>query len=133
MKIVIVGCGQIGLAIIKSLLNEKHDVLAIDSNPAVVEHVINSLDVMGICDKGVTYTKLKEAGVDKADIFIAMTDSDEINMETCSVAKAMGARHTIARIRGNEYNEPGKPCVHKRTLPHFYGHKPRKIDGGSGL
>ena len=82
MKIVIVGCGQIGLAIIKSLLNEKHDVLAIDSNPAVVENVINSLDVMGICDKGVTYTKLKEAGVDKSDIFIAMTDSDEINTHT---------------------------------------------------
>lgn len=106
MKIVIVGCGQIGLAIIKSLLNERHEVLAIDSNPAVVEDVVNGFDVMGICDKGVTYTKLKEAGVDKTDIFIAMTDSDEINMETCFVAKSMGARHTIARIRGNEYNEP---------------------------
>lgn len=104
MKIIIVGGGKVGKTIIESMLKEKHEVILVDNDPAVVGNVTNLYDVMGICANGTEYEKLLEAGADKADLFIAVTGSDELNMLSCFAAKKIGARHTVARVRNSEYN-----------------------------
>lgn len=104
MKIIIVGGGKVGKTIIESMLKEKHEVILVDNDPAVIGNVTNLYDVMGICANGTEYEKLLEAGADKADLFIAVTGSDELNMLSCFAAKKIGARHTVARVRNSEYN-----------------------------
>lgn len=104
MRVVVVGCGKIGHAIIGSLLKERHDVLCIDSDPAVISEITNSYDVMAICGNGISHGVLKEAGIEKTELFIAVTGSDEFNMLSCLAAKKLGAKHTVARIRNSEYN-----------------------------
>ncbi len=105
MKIIIVGCGKIGSAIIESLVGEGHDITAIDSNSKVVDEVSNIYDVMCVCGNGVDYDTLSEAEVSKAELIISVTNSDEINMLICYIAKKMGAAHTVARVRNPEYND----------------------------
>lgn len=105
MKIIIVGCGKIGTSILESLVGEGNDVVAIDDSPAVIEEIGNTYDVMCVCGNGADTETLEEAGVSKADLFVAVTNSDELNMIACFVAERMGARHTIARIRKPEYND----------------------------
>ena len=105
MKIIIVGCGLIGETIIESLVAEKHDVIAIDQDLAVVQRISDTYDVMGVCASGTEYASLKEAGVESAELFIAVTGSDELNMLSCFVANRMGAKYTVARIRDLENNE----------------------------
>ena len=104
MKIMIVGCGKVGLAITKSLIAEGHDITVVDSDPAVISQITNIYDVMAICGSGTDYEALKEAEVDTAELFIAVTGSDEFNMLSCFLAKKMGATNTMARIRNPEYN-----------------------------
>ncbi len=105
MKIIVVGCGKIGRILIESLALEGHDVVAVDSDDIVVSDITNAYDVMGVCGNGVDSETLDEAGVANADMFIAMTGSDEFNMLSCFMAKKMGASHTISRIRNPEYND----------------------------
>jgi len=105
MKIIVVGCGKIGTTILSSLLKEGHEVVAIDKSDAAIAEMNNVYDVMGVCGSGTDSNTLLEAGVDKTDMFVAVTDSDEMNMLSCFIAKKMGARHTIARIRDPEYND----------------------------
>lgn len=103
MKIVIVGAGKVGVALTRHLAVE-NKVTVIDQNPHLVENIINIYDVMGVCGNGASYDVQKEADVEQADLLIATTSSDEINILTCLVAKKMGVRHTIARIRNPEYS-----------------------------
>ena len=105
MKILVVGCGKIGTTIVDSLSAEGHDVTAIDSAPAALEEITNIYDVMGVCGNGADHDVLREADAAHADLFVAVTDSDESNMLSCFLARAMGAKHTIARIRNPEYND----------------------------
>lgn len=105
MKIIIFGCGKIGATIIQSLAGEGHDIVALDKDSAVVEEVSNLYDVMGICGMGVDSDTMNEAGVEDAELFVAVTGSDELNMLACFLARKMGAKHTIARIRTPEYND----------------------------
>lgn len=105
MNIIVVGCGKIGTAIISELTGEGHDVTAIDNNAAILNEVTNIYDVMSICGNGADCGTLEEAQVDKADLFVSVTDSDELNMLSCFLAQKMGAGHTIARIRNPEYND----------------------------
>lgn len=105
MKIIVVGCGKIGTTIVSSLVLEGHDVIAVDNQPAVISEITNIYDVMGVCGNGADYDTLAEAGVDKVDLFVASTGSDELNMLSCFVAGRMGASHTIAKISNPEYNE----------------------------
>lgn len=105
MKIVVVGCGKIGTSILESLVGEGNDVVAIDASPAVIEEISNIYDVMCVCGNGADTETLLEAGVSKAELFIAVTQSDELNMLSCFVAQRMGAKQTIARIRNPEYND----------------------------
>lgn len=105
MKIIIFGCGKTGTTIIQSLSGEGHDIIAMDKNPATVEEVSNLYDVMGLCGMGVDSETMAEAGVEDAELFVAVTGSDELNMLACFLARKMGAKHTIARIRTPEYND----------------------------
>ena len=114
MKIIIVGCGKIGVSIIESLIGEGSDVVVVDSSPSVIEEVGNVYDVMTVCGNGADIETLKEAGVPKADLFVAVTHSDELNMLACFVAERMGAKHTIARIRNPEYNDKSPDFLSKQ-------------------
>lgn len=105
MRVIVVGCGKIGRAILESMQEERHDILAIDSNPDVIEQIANTFDVMAICGNATSREMLLSAGVAKTDLFIAVTQSDEVNMLSCFLAKRMGAKYTVARIRETEYND----------------------------
>ncbi len=105
MKIIIVGCGKIGITLLSSLSSEGHDVLGIDTDPAVIDSITNTFDVMGVCGNGADCSVLKEAGAETTELFIAVTDSDELNMLSCFIAGKLGASHTVARIRNPEYND----------------------------
>ncbi len=105
MRIIVVGCGKIGISILSSLVGEGNDVVAIDASPKVIEEIGNIYDVMCVCGSGTDCETLSEAGADKAELFVAVTGSDEFNMLSCFLAARMGAKHTIARIRNPEYND----------------------------
>ena len=102
MRIVIVGAGKVGWALTQHLSAE-NQVTVIDQRAELIDNVINIYDVMGICGNGASYEIQQEAEVDKADLLIATTSSDEVNIVACLVAKKMGVQHTIARIRNPEY------------------------------
>ena len=103
MKIVIIGSGKVGRAIVEHISKEGHDLCVIDKNTKVVEELINSFDISGVLGNGASYEIQKKAEVDKADIVITTTSSDEVNILACLVAKKLGAKNTIARIRNHEY------------------------------
>ena len=102
MNIIIVGAGKVGLALTQQLSTENR-VTVIDESPQLIENIINIYDVMGVCGNGASYEVQKEAEVGRADLLIATASSDEINILACLVAKKLGVRHTIARIRNPEY------------------------------
>ncbi len=105
MRIVIAGAGRVGSNIVKDLSEEGHDITVIDKDPQVVESIVNNYDVLGICGNCATFDIQKEAGVDKSDLFITVTPSDELNVMCCMIAKKIGTRHTIARVRNPEYSK----------------------------
>jgi trk system potassium uptake protein TrkA len=102
MRIVIVGAGKVGVALTQHLSVE-NKVTVIDQNARLVDNIINIHDVMGVCGNGASYAVQKEADVAHATLLIATTSSDEINILACLVAKKLGVKHTIARIRNPEY------------------------------
>ncbi len=104
MKIIVVGCGKVGATITEQLSMEGHDISVIDVNSRVVEQVANSVDVLGIVGNGASHIVQKQAGVDDADLLIAATDSDELNLLCCLIAKKAGGCNTIARVRNPVYN-----------------------------
>lgn len=103
MYIVIIGLGKVGQILTQYLSNEGHDVVVIDSQNQKVEDVVNSYDVLGLCGNGANHEILMEAGVDKADVVIAVTTSDELNILACLICKQQGAKNTIARVRNPDY------------------------------
>jgi len=102
MKIIIVGAGKVGLELTAQLSRE-HKVTVIDRDPQLIENLVNVYDVMAVCGNGGSYEVQKEAEVDKAELLIAATSMDELNVMVCLVAKKLGVKHTIARIRNPEY------------------------------
>ena len=105
MNIIISGCGKIGSTILESLVNEGHDVTAIDISGTVIEELSNVHDVIGISGNCTDCDTLKDARIEDAELYVAVTGSDETNMLSCFLAKRMGAKQTIARIRNPEYNQ----------------------------
>lgn len=103
MKIVIVGCGKVGSSIANQLNAEGHEISVVDISPKAVKRLSESLDVMGIEGNGATFDALAEAGAQTADLVIAATARDEVNLYTCLMARAAGTPHTIARVRSPEY------------------------------
>ncbi len=114
MKIIIVGCGKIGKTIIDSLVEEKHDIVAIDRDPQVIEMVTNTYDVMAVCGSATSIEMLNEAGVAQADLFVCVTQNDEVNMLSCFLARSLGAKNTIARIRESNYNDESLRFISKQ-------------------
>lgn len=90
MQIIIVGCGKVGRALVGQLSGEDNNVTVVDMNPDVVKGVSTFYDVMGVTGNGTSYTTLMEADIEHADILIAVTHSDEVNLLCCVVAKRAG-------------------------------------------
>lgn len=105
MKILVLGAGKVGKALTQYLSDEDYDydVVVIDLHAEKVESIVNQFDVLGVVGDGATYDILMEAGVNDADIIIAVTQSDELNILACLMAKKMGAKNSIARVRNPEY------------------------------
>ena len=102
MKIVILGVGKVGDTLVKNLINENHDIVVIDQNAEIVNKIVNRYDVKGIIGSGIERDVLSSAEVSTANLFIACTSRDEINVLTCVLAKKLGVERTIARVRDPE-------------------------------
>jgi trk system potassium uptake protein TrkA len=105
MQIIVVGCGNVGLKLIQQLSKEGHNITVIEEKSSVVQAVVNNLDVMGIVGNGASYSIMKDAGIEQSDLMIAVTDSDELNLLCCLIAKKAGNCHTIARVRNPVYKK----------------------------
>lgn len=105
MKIVIVGAGTVGTAICAQLINENHDLTVVDKRQSVLTELSDVNDVAGVQGNGADISVLKKAGAARADLLIAVTSSDEINILCCAAAKKLGTAHTIARVRNPEYSD----------------------------
>jgi len=105
MQIIIVGCGNVGATLTEQLSKEGHNITAIDIDSHRVETVANQFDVMGIVGNGASFSVQNEAGIGEADLMIAVTASDELNMLSCLIAKKAGGCSTIARVRNPIYNK----------------------------
>ena len=105
MKIVIIGLGTIGKTILKNLSNEGHAITIIDENKQMVESLIEKYDVFGVVGNGASMEIQQEAGVADATLVISLTRSDELNILACLVAKKVGAKNTIARVRNPAYRK----------------------------
>lgn len=104
MKIIIVGCGKVGITLAERLNRENHDITLIDCDSNTLRSAMDNIDVMSITGNGAVYQVQMEAGIKDADLLIATTSSDELNMLCCLIAKKAGNCHTIARIRNPEYS-----------------------------
>ena len=104
MKIIIVGCGNVGITLVEQLSKEGHDITIIDEKESLVKQSSESFDVMGLTGNGASLSVQMEAGVNSADMLIAVTRSDELNLLCCLIAKKAGAKHTIARVSNPVYS-----------------------------
>lgn len=105
MRILVVGDGKVGHTIAEHLAREAHDVVIVDRSEEVLKHAEDTLDVLCVRGNGANASTLVEAGAEKTDIIIAATAGDETNMLCCLMAKRLGAKYAIARIRDPEYNQ----------------------------
>lgn len=105
LKIIIVGCGKVGANIVDQLSKEGHDITVIDKKAEKIQDITNIYDVMGLVGNGASYSTQMEAGIEETDLIIAVTDSDELNLLCCTVAKRVGKCAAIARVRTPDYSE----------------------------
>ena len=103
MKIVIIGDGKVGHKLAKQLSEENHNVVLIDNDEVKLKETINKLDISCVGGDGVSAEIQGEAGVADSDLLIACASTDELNMLSCLIAKRLGAKHTIARVRNPIY------------------------------
>ena len=108
MRVVIVGVGKLGFSIAEFLSNEQYDVVVIDRDEARLEAAKNTLDVLTILANGASPTTMSDPDVAGADILIAVTDSDEVNIVSCILAKKHGIKHTVVRIRDMQFLSEAK-------------------------
>lgn len=105
MNIIIAGCGKVGTLLVAQLSQEDNNICIIDTNETVVDKIVASYDVMGVTGNCGSYSVLAEAGLEEADLLIAVTESDELNLLCCVIAKKAGNCQTIARVRNPQYNQ----------------------------
>lgn len=103
MRVVIIGDGKVGHKLTMQLSEEDFDIVLIDQNEGKLKRTVNNLDVAYIAGDGTDVEVLRQARVPEADIVITCTSADELNMLSCLIAKRLGARHTIARVRNPVY------------------------------
>lgn len=104
MKIVIAGAGVVGESLCSELSAEGNDVILIEKVEKILNRLVETYDITGLVGNGASYETLLEAGTDTADIFIAATESDELNIISSIIAKKLGTKFTIARVRNPEYS-----------------------------
>ena len=104
MQIVIVGCGKMGTVLTQRLSTEDNNICIVDTDKNIVQRLAAECDVMGLVGNGASYSVLAEAGVEHADLVIAVTESDELNLLCCVIARKASQCHTIARVRNPMYN-----------------------------
>lgn len=105
MYIIIIGCGKVGLSLAEQLSDENHDITLVDSSADKLQNLSDDLDVMKVLGNGASISTLQDAGIERADILIAVTGSDELNLLCCLIAKKAGHVSTIARVRNPIYNQ----------------------------
>lgn len=105
MNIIIVGAGKVGEYLFSDLNTLENDIILIEKSNTILNDMLSKYDIMGICGNAASYDTLEKAGVSNADVFISVTESDEINIISCMFAKKMKAKYTIARVRNPEYSE----------------------------
>jgi len=105
MQIVIVGGGKVGTALVRSLSQEDNNICIVDIKPDVVRQLATEYDVMGMVGNGSSYGVLKEAGIETADLLIAVTEHDELNLLCCVIARKASKCQTIARVRNPIYSQ----------------------------
>ncbi len=105
LKIIIVGTGKVGSTLAGKLAEEGCDVTIVDKNREVVDKLAEAYDIMGVVGNGSSYGTLIEAGVESADLIIAVTDSDELNLLCCTLAKKVGDCTAVARVRDPDYSD----------------------------
>lgn len=103
MKIVIVGCGNVGATLAEQLSKEGHNITVIDEKEELVREITDTYDIMGIVGNGAVYSIQEEAGINEADLLIAVTGKDELNLLCCLIAKKAGGCHTVARVSNPVY------------------------------
>ncbi|MCI9530351.1 MAG: Trk system potassium transporter TrkA [Lachnospiraceae bacterium] len=104
MQIIIVGCGNVGATLTEQLSKEGHNITVIDTDAQRAESVANRFDVMGVVGNGASFNVQNEAGIEEADLLIAVTTSDELNLLCCLIARKTGGCNTVARVRNPIYN-----------------------------
>lgn len=104
MQIIIVGCGNVGRTLVEQLSKEGHHITVIDMNAQIVKELSDKYDVLGVIGNGASHSVQLEAGVNKADLLIAVTGKDELNLLCCLIAKKAGGCHTIARVSNPVYS-----------------------------
>lgn len=104
MKIIIVGLGKVGQTLAAELSKEGNDITVIDNREQIVQEFASQYDLMGVVGNGASYLTQRDAEIEATDILIAVTDSDELNLLCCLIAKKAGNCHTIARVRNPEYS-----------------------------
>lgn len=105
LTIIIVGCGKVGETLVEQLIKEGHDITVIDARAERVQALTNTYDVMGMVGNGASYSALLEAGIEKTDLLIAVTGSDELNLLCCTVGKRVAGCAAIARVRNPDYSQ----------------------------
>lgn len=105
LNIIIVGCGKVGNTLTEKLVEEGHDITLIDRNPQKIREITGIYDVMGIVGNGASHSVQSDAGIEDADLIIAVTESDELNLLCCTVAKQVGDCAAIARVRTPDYSK----------------------------
>ena len=105
LKIIIIGAGNVGSTLVEQLAHEGHDITIIDIVARKIQAITDNYDVMGIIGNGASYSVLMEAGIEQADLLIAVTEADELNLLCCTVAKRVGRCAAIARVRMPDYSK----------------------------
>jgi trk system potassium uptake protein TrkA len=109
LRTVIIGAGEVGLNTARLLSHEGHSVVLVEKDERLVEKATEELDALVIAGNGANPKLLREAGIDKTDLLIAASSSDEVNIIACLAAKAQGVSRTVARIHNSDYYEAGDP------------------------
>ena len=105
MKIIIIGCGKVGRTLAQQLSEEQHDIVMVDTQPQKLQEFSEEVDAMYLAGNGASISIQDEAGIRTADILIAVTGSDELNLLCCLIAKKVSKCHTIARVRNPIYSQ----------------------------
>ena len=104
MQVIVVGCGKVGRTIAAQLVNEDNDITVVDTNAERVDGISTIYDVMGVVGNATSFKTLSEAGIEHADMLVAVTQSDEVNLLCCVLAKKAGGCRTVARVRNPIYS-----------------------------